>query len=46
MDYSKYIQKISKKEDRILIQESLKIIKCRQYRAAYSYMDCMRRIDN
>ena len=35
MDYSKYIQKISKKEDRILIQESLKIIKCRQYRAAY-----------
>ena len=35
MDYNKYLQKIKNKEDKILVGECLKIIECKQYRAAY-----------
>ena len=35
MNYKDYLQKIPDKEDKILFEECLKIIKCKQYRAAY-----------
>lgn len=35
MNYNDYLQKIPDKEDKILFEECLKIIKCKQYRAAY-----------